>query len=349
MLVIFVSVISAFTAPVATDHPNYVYMFENIKTYPFSEVGLSFIGSARVTQIETGYMMLNWILAKIGFTEPFFFLAIALIINTAIVNYVYKHRLPIFTVAYIYIGGLILINEQNLVRQFVATSVFLFALLYLEKGQWIKYVLIVFAATLFHASAIVLIPFFLCGYNRWKATIQTISTGGNGGQKIMAGLYVLSVLSIAIPILAQNILFFSFFNYYDIYQNSMSGVGMSTPIVYAFFYNAIAIVAILRWTKTPTALAACAVAMAMVYNFSFSVPNALRLQSYFLVPTVVYLFHQLLSSPKGSPKPFGGQVTKFMLIVVGLYIVESALNNFLFTKSLLLSDTYKIEDFLSIF
>jgi len=149
--------------------------------------------------------------------------------------------------------------------------------------------------------------------------------------------------------LAQNILFSSIFNYYDVYQNSLASVGMATPIVYVFFYNAIAIVAILRWTKNPTALAACAISMAVVYNLSLSVQNVLRLQSYLLVPTVVYLFHQSLSSPQGIPKPFGDKLTKFVLVVVGLYMMESALNNFVFTKPLLLSDTYKIEEFLSSF
>ena len=347
-LILFISIISVFTAPVAIDHEDYVHMFDPIGFYSIKDLGFSFIGTSRNIQVESGYMLINWILAHVGVAEPYFFLIIALVINTAIISFAYKHRYPIFTIAYIFIGGQILINEQNLVRQFLASSIFLFAIYYLENHQRLKYLLLIFLASLIHVSAIVLAFFVLCDDNEKKGLLSSHNTGRRG-QYVVSLLYIFSIVSIVFPAIIQNILFSSLFDYYAIYQNAEKGIGMSTPIVYLFFYNIFAILAIVFWGKTSKVLAANAIAMAVVYNFSLSVPNALRLQAYFLVPTVVFIFHSVLSNHKGQSLLLGKEVTKVSLFIVGVYLLESAFNNFVFTKTLLLSETYKIEDFLSIF
>ncbi len=349
VLIFFVSIISVFTAPVAVDHDNYVYMYESLKDYSLKDIGFSFIGNSRIQQVEPGYMCLNWIISHLGLTEPFFFLIIALLINTAIVFYVYKHRLPIISLLYLFIGGLLLINEQNLVRQFLAASIFLCALLCLEnheiKHKRIKYISLILFATLFHTSAIILIPFVFFGNDDSEITLRKSCRGDKIAKVVMSGIYIFSLLSIVFPVLAQKMVFLSFFSYYNNYQNTESSVGMSIPIIYFVFYNIIAIISLFYFKYSLRILAVCAIAMAVIYNISFSVPNALRLQAYFSVPTIVYICHCLLSSPQGHKTILGSNVTKLMLWTLGLYIAESALNNFVFHDSILLSETYKLEDF----
>ena len=349
ILILFVSIISVFTAPVAVDHNNYTNMYASFKYYSLKDIGLSFIGNSRIQQVESGYMCLNWIVSHLGLTEPFFFLITALLTNTAIVFYVYKHRLPVFSFLYLFVGGLLLINEQNLVRQFLAASIFLYALLCLEnheiKHKRIKYILLILLATLFHTSAIILIPFVFFGNDSCEFTLRKSCHGDKIAKVVMSGIYIFSLLSIVFPVLAQKMVFLSLFSYYDNYQHKESGIGMSMPIIYFVFYNVIAITSLYYFKYSLRVLAVCAIAMAVIYNISFSVPNALRLQIYFSVPAIVYICHSLLSSPKGHTTTLGSNVTKLMLWILGLYIAESALNNFVFHDSILLSETYKLEDF----
>jgi hypothetical protein len=120
------------------------------------------VGSERITSRswEVGYVFLNKIIASIGGSFNLL-MALCSMLTLAMVVYNIYHisSEPCFclflysTLVYYYAGF-------NMIRQSLAMAICLFAYKYLLKRSFIKYILIILIASMFHYSALILLPLY---------------------------------------------------------------------------------------------------------------------------------------------------------------------------------------------
>ncbi len=69
---------------------------------------------------------------------------------------------------YLYVAMYFYCSSFNLVRQFIAVSIVLFAIDSLIKRKYIKYILLILLASMFHTTALIMLPFALIAGKRTK-------------------------------------------------------------------------------------------------------------------------------------------------------------------------------------
>ncbi|MBA2943352.1 EpsG family protein [Paenibacillus sp. CGMCC 1.16610] len=178
---------------------------------------------------DIGFGILQMILQKITDDPQLLIFITALVTNVLIVYVLYKYSRMFELSIFIYItSGLFLVSMSG-VRQFLASAIIFAATKYLFEGNWKKYFLVVSFASLFHGSALILIPmFFVVRRKAWTSSTFVIL--------ILAMLLILgySVLSDAIFSAIAD-------THYSEYQNFQEGganiirVAISAiPLIFAF-------------------------------------------------------------------------------------------------------------------
>lgn len=126
---------------------------------------------------DIGFGFLQMFLKNFISEDPQILLFVsALITNILIVLVLYHYSRFIELSLFIYITGGLFLVSMNGVRQVLAASIAFVAIKYLMNGNFIKYTVIIVFASLFHQSALILIPFFfLVRFKAWsKATIALL-------------------------------------------------------------------------------------------------------------------------------------------------------------------------------
>ncbi|MCJ8009120.1 EpsG family protein [Lederbergia wuyishanensis] len=99
----------------------------------------------------------------------------ALITNILIILVLYKYSKMIELSIYVYICGGLYLVSMNGIRQVMTATILFTATKFLIEGNWIKYILIVLFASLFHESALILIPiYFIVRYRAWSKTTMIL-------------------------------------------------------------------------------------------------------------------------------------------------------------------------------
>ncbi|MFA1820233.1 EpsG family protein [Virgibacillus oceani] len=100
----------------------------------------------------------------------------ALITNILIVAVLYNYSRMVELSLYVYITGGLFLVSMNGIRQLLAAAIAFLAIRYLMNGNFFKYAAIVVLASLFHQSALILLPvYFLVRFKAWsKATVVLI-------------------------------------------------------------------------------------------------------------------------------------------------------------------------------
>jgi hypothetical protein len=172
--------------------------------------------------VEPGWIFLCRIFKPFGF---FAMIAFVALLNSFIIYLFIKKYVPLkyywFAVfLYVFSPRFMLIHASAM-RQALAIIIFIYSLDFLFKKDIIRYVLCIGAASLFHNSALVLLPFFLLGYMNKKIN-----------QKSAALLVLLCIiLFIFGKTILPNVNQFvsSYFKRYEIYQGGgdiTTGIGL---------------------------------------------------------------------------------------------------------------------------
>lgn len=130
-----------------------------------------------LSEKDIGFGMLQMILKNFVSEDPqIMIFTAALITNLLIVIVLYKYSRMIDLSLFVYITGGLFLVSMNGIRQVLAAAIAFVAIKYLIKGNLLKYMLIVILASLFHQSALILIPiYFLVRFKAWsKATVALI-------------------------------------------------------------------------------------------------------------------------------------------------------------------------------
>ncbi|KAB7708168.1 EpsG family protein [Bacillus aerolatus] len=124
------------------------------------------------SQKDMGFGILQMILKKYSEDPQIMIFTTALITNVLIISVLFKYSRMFELSTYVYITGGLFLVSMNGIRQVLAAAIAFTATKYLINGNWIKYFLIVLLASMFHQSALILMPiYFLVRYKAWsKAT-----------------------------------------------------------------------------------------------------------------------------------------------------------------------------------
>jgi transmembrane protein EpsG len=138
---------------VGTDSGNYVYLFNDL-TYKFQD-GFKLIGN-----IEIGFLFLNYVLLKITDQYWIFFAGISLFIVYLYVLVFRIKSLDLSVSIFIFITSAIYLFSFNGARQGMAAAFVALAILYALDKKIKLFLLFVFLSTLFHKTAIIMLPFY---------------------------------------------------------------------------------------------------------------------------------------------------------------------------------------------
>ncbi|WP_195932060.1 EpsG family protein [Turicibacter sanguinis] len=112
---------------------------------------------------EYGFLILNKLLGFIS-TSPYFYIFItSAFILLSFIIFIYKYSEMPYYSFFVFIGLNLFGTSMNLIRLYIACAIILFSIKYIYSKEAIKYFFVVFLASLFHSSALVMIIFYpLC-------------------------------------------------------------------------------------------------------------------------------------------------------------------------------------------
>ena len=147
-LFIFISIyIAGFRDMIGQDYPQYVERLKYIEE-------LSLFN-------EPSFTLLAILVKETDFSHVFFFLIMSIITLIPIYKFYYSSKFPLYSIfIFLLFPGCGYLQTFNLVRQFAAIAISLYAFKYVINRDLMKFLLITFVAFLFHFSAIFLIPLY---------------------------------------------------------------------------------------------------------------------------------------------------------------------------------------------
>lgn len=186
-----------FEETLRVDFKGYFNGFNEISTYSFGEMigKINIFGYPEIKMLkcESGWMVLNWLVAKLGFDFQGFLILHSAFCISAVGVFVYRYSekpwlsLALFIALgfYKYIFGIL--------RQFMALCLFLYAIPYIKEKKIGKFLLIIVLNFLIHrASLIYVILYVICQIKISK--------------KVFLGYYVLAVVGLIVsPFLIDSV------------------------------------------------------------------------------------------------------------------------------------------------
>lgn len=194
-IVSYLFVISAIRYDVGKDYLHWVEVYEWIEN-----------GLSAGNYVELGYRYLNKLIINIPFLNVYWLFGItSAMIIFPFGYYIKKHVKEeyLFLSLFLFIGTGVFFASLNLVRQYVAIVILMLGFDYLENNQYIKFLIVIVVASLFHTSAFIMIPFMIL-YILFKD-----KSTNNIYNKILICLYIFSLIFIFID-LRQLLNIFSF-------------------------------------------------------------------------------------------------------------------------------------------
>lgn len=211
--------ISAFRGDFTTDYKNYSDRFQSVKYYSFSEL-LKYD-----FKIETGYLVFNKLINF--FTDDHLYL---FIITTLIILICFYYQLRKYSVN-VWLSVLMFVTvgsyyvSFNITRQIMTAGIIFMGSKYLYERKFFRYVFVVLTASLFHQTALIMIPFYFI--LNLKINFKNIS--------------LVTIGSVVIAIFFDNILSFTQTIAYSNYTDSsygMTGASIGNavlPVAFAVF------------------------------------------------------------------------------------------------------------------
>lgn len=188
------------------DYPAYLTDFIKINSYS----NIDFFDKS--LYYEPGWIFLCWIFEPLGFFGLIFVLAFfnCLIYYRLIKKYVQVQYFWLAVFLYVFNTNFMLF-QATAVRQSISIALFLLSLDYLCKKDAIRYFLFIALSSLFHTSAIILLPFYLIGLLNWRIS--------KAGAIIVFLLYLFTLLFVKYLIPYIHNFTSYFFQRYAIFQN----------------------------------------------------------------------------------------------------------------------------------
>lgn len=112
---------------------------------------------------EVGYFFLTKLCAYLNFSSTAFLFVISSLIYVPVFVFIYRYSKSCLTGILIYFAFGFFVYSLGIFRQMIAISICLTAIPYIKKKKLIRYLLICIFASLFHFTAVVMIPLYFLG------------------------------------------------------------------------------------------------------------------------------------------------------------------------------------------
>lgn len=148
--IIFIIIMTSLRYGFGADYFTYLGAFNRIKSGVFTDA------------FEPGYIFLNQVIAYLGLHFNFVLLIIA-IFNYVLLYLTIEENLPKYKwlAMFLYLTYFdLFFYSLSAIRQSIVMSIFLYSMKYIKGKQPIKYVLWLLFGSLFHWSALILVPFY---------------------------------------------------------------------------------------------------------------------------------------------------------------------------------------------
>lgn len=123
----------------------------------------------------------------------------------------------------VYIVSGIMFNSWDWIRQSTAFMIVLYSIPFIENKDWKRYIVFILVASLFHNSALMMLPFFIVGFFQINKYIISISF------LVSIGLFWTGILQ---NMLGDVTAYFAFIGGYESYADSLHALEQSESIMY---------------------------------------------------------------------------------------------------------------------
>lgn len=153
LLLLPMFIVSAFRGiSIGTDTASYYRVYNNI-SYNITYNGLSLISAVRNSRMEPAYVLINYLLGKMGCSYFVMQILLNIFFYVSLGHFIYKYsKQPAFS-CFIFYASLSAFSVMNVVRMWLAVAVLINSVEYIKKHDLIRFALIVFIAGMFHYSA----------------------------------------------------------------------------------------------------------------------------------------------------------------------------------------------------
>lgn len=210
LLILFLIVITGFRGhEVGIDTPNYIETWDEI-----------IFGIPVYSEI--GFQWLMLLLQKFTLNPTSLFVSCSAIIFTFLIIRLWDFRqIASFTIMIAVLYMLVLMRSMNIMRQYCAIAIVFFSTRYLFQKGYLKFILGVIVATLFHTSSLLAISFLGFELLQWK--------------QLSFRKKAFFILLIAIGV-SLSVIVFSFINskYGNYFEQTEVGLGLLTIVTFIF-------------------------------------------------------------------------------------------------------------------
>ncbi|MEB9893199.1 EpsG family protein [Bacillus cereus] len=128
----------------------------------------NFTWATIATEKDVGFNLFQMLLKQISEDPQILIFVTALITNVLIVLVMHRYARLFELAMYVYITSGAFIVSMNGIRQYMAAALLFAATAYLLNGSWKRYMVVVALASVFHMSALILIPlYFIVRREAW--------------------------------------------------------------------------------------------------------------------------------------------------------------------------------------
>ena len=216
------------------DLDNYKQFYEFYQTLSFGEImrGFRLIGgSTHDLGVESGYVLLNWVVGRLGFSFHSFLVFYAAIVVGSVSLFIYRYceNAALGFATFISLGAFV--SFFGILRQSLALAIFLLAIPALERRKPIRFFFIVIIAGLFHQSLFIAAVLYFVVKLKANKALYVIFIGAS------------LTLTLITPVLYNNVVFpiiVKLGRYYylnDFEWNNMFAVMMVLAVFFMFFFK----------------------------------------------------------------------------------------------------------------
>ncbi len=230
---------------------------------------------------EKGYLIPMKLLSDVFADYQTMFYVVAFILTVGIMLYIYFYSERPYLSVFFFLTFGVFFNSMNFMRQMIAAVIMLYALQYIKKKQFFRFLVLAVFASAFHISAIVLIPFYFI----FMIPMNWITLGVYGGVSVLSFAFITPIITFVTKY---------FYKGYSNLQGAEVANGMNP--IYCFFFGLFFLIAFLvrkeliQKDSFNNILLNCA-----FFNFFFELMGVRhgilsRLSILFIIPAVVILF-----------------------------------------------------------
>lgn len=203
---------------VGIDTVNYSIMYETVR-----DGGIAVLPTLSV-QYEWGFLLLTYVLSRIFSSATILFIVCSLITCASFAHTFYKYSSDVVMSSFIFIIWFFP-STMNTMRQYLALSIILFAVKFIERKNLIKYLIVVALATSIHVTASIFFVLAVFTLDKVKINIKTICLSAIG-----------SLIALNFFDLILNV-FFKYFSQYQRFMTSSKYTSQSSiSIAWIAFY-----------------------------------------------------------------------------------------------------------------